>query len=203
MRIKEYFLALQPRRIIWFVGEILLVLATIATFTLTAAGIQHWWFKGAAMLALQFFVLVIVLFISGFIAWDKERTDKEEVKGVLNARWPKLTATEREALAQLLRPFDALPEIGILRNDAEDCRNFAADLCAAMESATNERARGFVIPVRSAPCHLESGIAIISRSNDNRAHRLQTALKEIAKVEAVLSQADFSGFEIHIGARAS
>jgi hypothetical protein len=200
MRIKEYFLALQPRRMIWFVLQVLFLLATTATLIFTAAGIQPWWFKGTSMLALELSVIAVVLFFSGLIAWGKEKTDKDNIKAILDARWPKLTAAQREVLANSLGPFDVFPEIRIFRNNTENCRYFAADLCVAIESAMS--GRGCMIPVGSAPRHIESGIVIVSRLNDGRARRLPTALEEIAKVEAVLSQREDSPFEIHIGARA-
>jgi hypothetical protein len=130
----EYIKALQPRRVIWFAvfaiggisfsGAIGYIVARVIGSNPTA-------FRWSAVISGGLLAVLIILFFSGFNAWDKERRKNAD-------KWPRLSAAQRVAIADALRPFAAEPEISIFSNGIDDAANLAIDLCDTFGRATND-----------------------------------------------------------------
>lgn len=148
--------------------------------------------------AIELAVIVVVLFLSGFVAWGKERDKNADLYRGLNER-------QRKAIANQLRPFSAMPTIKLTVINTPDCATFAVDLKDAIERAIPQpitAANQVVIDPQHNP--IPTGIVIIARPNDERAPTLRRALRTVAKVSATLRTDDQAMFfEVRIGVRLS
>ncbi|SRR6266851_4824387 len=194
-RLWAYWLALKPRTGFWFFLQI--VALTIPT-PVTLAGL--WRFAGIRpsraevwpMLALELGIIVLVLFISGFVAWGKEREKNHD-------RWPRLSPNQRIEIVKKIRPFNAAPGLFVCAKDADDCFGLAVDLCDVVSSATNGR----FIPIPKTRQGVPSGIVITVRPEDRRGPAIQAALKAVAGIKAHLEIAQDEMFAVFIGPRVS
>jgi len=195
-RLSQYFLALRPRTVFWFFVQIMAVLATPAgSVIMLALGYRQNRNEGwAAMVAVELGIVVAVLFVSGYVAWSKEASKNENL-------WRGLNNEQRDALASRLRPFPMYPEITIYTNSIADCRMLAADLSDTLARAGGQR--GYIPHHQVVDRWIPSGLVILCRSSDNRGAILQTALREVVKIDARLELDDNASFQIQIGAKVS
>src|SRR5216683_5612973 len=177
MRIRNYFLALQPRRTLWFFLQIValavptpITLATLKRFGHQPAKADVW-----PMLTLELSVVVLVLFFSGFVAWSKERLQNQD-------KWPRLSPSQRLEIAKHISPFDAAPGIFICAKDANDCFGLAVDLCDVVSTATS----GHSVPIPNTRQAVPSGIVITVRPEDRRGSAIQAALRAAAGIKVHL-----------------
>jgi hypothetical protein len=189
----KYFLALRPRTALWFVVQTAALIATpiglIAT-NYRPNRSEEW----AMWAAIELAIIVVVLFISGYVAWSKETAKNENL-------WRGLNNQQRDALANRLRPFPVFPEISIYTNRLADCRTLAADLSDALARAGGQR--GYIPHHQVVERWIPSGLVILSRPSDNRGKILQSALREVVKIDARLELDDDVPFQIQIGAKVS
>jgi hypothetical protein len=97
MRVIEYLQVLQPRRVIWFLAFAIGGISLSGAISYAIG--REIGTNGKATGAIGILVaLLIVLFISGLNAWDKERIKNAD-------KWPRLNTAQRIAIADALKPF--------------------------------------------------------------------------------------------------
>ncbi|HEY9159341.1 hypothetical protein [Candidatus Binatus sp.] len=190
MRVIEYMKALQPRRMIWF---LVFAIGGISLSGVFGYIIGHAAGSGTAagttigVLA----ALLVVLFISGLTAWDKERVRNVD-------KWPRLNPPQRVAMADALKPFFPEPEI-VVYTDGDEPAEFAVDLCDVLGRATNGLA---TFEARQYSYPLASGLRIDAPTDDTRAFLIKSVLEKYAGIAAHLERRSKVGFQIFIGKRA-
>jgi hypothetical protein len=191
MRVIEYLKALQPRRVIWSIGFAVLGISLFGVFSYIASRIIGGSPVADTTIGVSI-ALLITLFVSGFIAWDKERAKNED-------KWPRLSTDQRIVIANALRPLPLTPEISILVNDEEDSTAFAVDLSDILERATNSPSS---FAPQIFPFPIASGLRIDASTDDARAPLIKKILKNKTGIEAHIERRSQVGFAIFIGRRA-
>jgi len=191
MRIAEYWKVLQPRRMVWFMT---FTVGGLGLSGLIGYGVSDAIGSNPASGAIigVLIALLIILFFSGFNAWDKEQRKTAD-------RWPRLDTAQRVAIADILRPFEFEPEIQIVTSNHEDAKNFAVDLCDVFARATNGRLK---ITPRVYYFPVASGLRIDAPTDDNRRLVLKTALEKRIRIPVYLERRSNVGFMIFVGIRA-
>jgi hypothetical protein len=193
MRVMEYMKALQPRRNIWFISGI----SGIGLYGLIAFGIAHaiplttTAFHVVATATALLMALLIVLFVSGYVAWDKERQKNED-------EWPRLGASQRVIIADALKPFKAEPDISIFFF-TDDAMTLAIDLCDVFTRATDGTGD---FTAQKYPFPLASGLRIDASTDDARGPLIRKVLERELGIEVHLERRSPLGFLIMVGARA-
>lgn len=190
MPVIEYMKALQPRRMIWFLVFAIGGISLSGVFGYVigqAAGAGTAASATIGVLA----ALLVVLFISGLTAWDKER-----IKNI--DRWPRLSPAQRVAMADALKPFFPEPQI-VVYTDGDEPAEFAVDVCDVLGRASNGLGN-FEPEQYSYP--LASGLRIDAPTDDARAPLIKSVLERYAGITAHVERRSRVGFQIFIGKRA-
>lgn len=212
MGIIEYLKALQPRRVIWFMVFALggmSISGLLAYGASLVIGSSPATFHGSAAVNGSLVALLAIVFWSGYVAWDKERSKNKD-------KWPRIGTSQRIAIANALTPFETErqtepeirpfqteretnDEISIFSYAGDDSAMLAVDLCDVVARATNGR----VVPEpQQYPFPLPSGLRIDAPTDDARGLLLKKALEKELKIEVHLERRSKVGFLILIGMRA-
>lgn len=202
MRYRDYFLALQPRRIVWFVLPPLALIPTAAHWLLSDVPPSAEAFKITVMAAIYLGILLVVLFFSGYVTWDKEREKNQ-------GKWPHLSSQQINKLTERLRsaPVPTGPVIGghaiprmrllmIHRNQSPDCDDLAAQIHDAAVAAG--WASMFMYSDRPWPPGIT--IAVLLGNENETAKILEDALKSVG-VSATISTSNDIQPRILIGSK--
>jgi hypothetical protein len=123
------------------------------------------------------------------VAWSKERKANED-------KWLDITVEQREAITRQLKQYNRLPTIYFHANDTVDCKTLVADLRWAVTNAGWD-----AFPLLQYNQWLGSGITIQVSAIDIRSKALQSALRDVLKVEAEIQPGDDSYVRVLIGSK--
>ena len=150
----------------------------------------------STMHSVEVVIFVLVLFFSGFAAWNIERTRNED-------KYRGLNEGQRVAIVKQIGPISPLPTIMVHVTDTQDCVEFGVDLVDTLKRALVGAATMIPpVPIDRALNPLPTGITVVARADDARAPSICKALRKVAKLPVILKTDDHEMFlEINIGTR--
>jgi hypothetical protein len=152
----------------------------------------------STMHSVELAIVAVVLFFSGFAAWNIERDRNDDKYRGLNER-------QRIAIVKRIGSISPSPTIMVHVTDTQDCVEFGRDLVDTLERAfIGAMTMTPPVPIDRASNPLPTGITIVARADDARAAAIRKALRKVAKLPATLKTNDHEMFlEINIGTRLS
>jgi hypothetical protein len=185
----QYYLAVQPRRVLWFLTIIsALVAGGLAYFAVPDLYATPVVFKALLMVVVYLTIGIVALFFSGFAVWEKEKRINED-------KWPGLNHATRMALVEALEGSETLPAFEIFNGPAPDCQRLGADLYHVVSEVWS-----VPFPPITHQVPLASGITIVATADEPRATLLQCALRKLG-IQVEVERADRAQFNIQIGPR--
>jgi hypothetical protein len=189
MRLYEYIKALAPskgRR--WFLAITTLFVPALQQL-LRKEALESYQPTVPELGIIEAAILIVVLFVLGYLAWSEERAKNDR-------EWTGLNFEQREMITESVTGTNKLPEVWMYNSDRPDCKRLGGDLFHSLDPVW--RVARALTDDASAP--IPSGFLIQAGRNDERAEILQRSLKKLG-IDAKINHADGASFAILIGSK--
>jgi hypothetical protein len=162
---------------IWFVVQaVALLFVPAINVALARFRIKPDMLNPPNIIAIEFGIVLLVLFFSGMTAWSREHEKSQD-------KWPHLDARQIERISNSLTLNVRLP-ISIHSNDSSDCLDLSAQVHDAIRGA------GCDVGFADSSRRWSPGITIAVRLPDERALALQKALAVNIGTEVHMATSD-------------